>query len=97
MIVLRSQTGYESLWASIAHITGMSLGEAGAILGGGRSDRETTLWTAQIEFFFMKNAFLGPTTPNKVLWEASGLYVSINWCKWPAEWVKVQYGEIRTP
>ena len=43
MIVLRSQTGYESLWASIAHITGISLGEAGAILGGGRSGRETTL------------------------------------------------------
>ena len=58
MIVLRSQTGYESLWAS-AHITGMSLGEAGAILGGGSSGRETTPWTAQIEFFFIKNAFLG--------------------------------------
>ena len=43
MIVLRSQTGYESLWASIAHITGMSPGEAGAILGGGRSGREITL------------------------------------------------------
>ena len=59
MIVLRSQTGYESLWASIAHITGMSLGEAGAILDGGRSGRETTLLTAQIEIFFIKNAFLG--------------------------------------
>ena len=43
MIVLRSQTGYESLRASIAHITRMSLGEAGAILGGGRSGREITL------------------------------------------------------